>query len=112
MERKKKVADPQVPQDEPLRERIAAAGPHQIAADAMQKDVHLIEAALATDRIVISLDDTVRRLFAGASVNIRELRPVVWANPATEGEELLNWIKAGAKDEKERRLGHARTARK
>lgn len=77
----------------------------------MIDDLILIEAALATDHIVISLDQTVRKLFAAASDNIRELRNVVWVNPEKEEEQVIAWLGNGARPDPKRRLGFRATGR-
>ena len=74
----------------------------------MFKDLRLIEAAIATDRIVISLDDnTARRFFGRVAVQVDELKEIVWVNPAKiEEEKPIEWLENGAKPEKERMLGN------
>lgn len=73
--------------------------------EAMIKDLRLIEAALATDKIVISLDEKVRNLFEKAADEVDELKEVVWVNPAKPEEKAIFWLKNGAAPEKERKLG-------
>jgi hypothetical protein len=87
-----------------LRNQVANTPADSKNREAMIKDIHLIEAALATDRTVISLDDTARKLFSTASVVVRELRRVVWVNPAKTSEEAVSWVKNGAKPERQRQL--------
>ena len=71
----------------------------------MQKDFHLLEAALATDQTIISLDETIRQLFARASQRVGEIRDIVWVNPdRTEEEEPLVWLQNGAPPEDHRKL--------
>jgi hypothetical protein len=70
----------------------------------MRKDIHLIEAALAGDRIVISLDDEARKHFARASSVVSMMRDVVWRNPATE-VDLEVWLENGAEAEASTKLG-------
>jgi hypothetical protein len=64
----------------------------------MTKDLCLIEAALATDKIVISLDDnTARKFFSEASVKIDELKDIVWVNPdKVDEEQPIEWLRNGA----------------
>ncbi|WP_017718303.1 hypothetical protein [Kamptonema formosum] len=73
--------------------------------EAMFKDFHLIEAALATDKTVISLDERVRRLFGQAAGLVPEIRDIVWVNPDRPEEEPIEWLRAGGIAESERRLG-------
>jgi len=72
----------------------------------MTKDLRLIEAALATDKIVISLDDnTARTLFSRASNKVNELQHIVWVNPdKIETEKPIEWLKNGAEVESDRLL--------
>ncbi len=71
----------------------------------MQKDGLLIEAALASDNSVVSLEESVRRLFAAASKSLRRLRQIVWVNPDREEERPLQWLEQGANPERQRMLG-------
>ncbi len=76
----------------------------------MYKDACLIEATLATDRTVASLDERVRGLFGQAAGQVGELRTIVWVNPEREEETPLLWLKRGAPAEPERTLGYALSA--
>lgn len=76
---------------------------HEI--EAMEKDFHLLQAALATDQTVISLDETVRGLFKRASQQVGEIRDIIWVNPdRTEEEQPIAWLQNGAPSEPHRRL--------
>ncbi len=57
----------ELPNNDLLNEKIEATATHDKEVNAMLKDFHLLGAALATDMIVISLDETIRTLFAVAS---------------------------------------------
>lgn len=71
----------------------------------MQKDFHLLEAARETDQTIISLDETVRGLFARATQHVGEIRDIVWVNPEyNEEEEPLVWLQNGAPPEDHRKL--------
>lgn len=71
------------------------------------KDIHLLEAALASDKIVISLDEnTAHKFFDKAAQTIIELQKITWVNPdRIEEEEPISWLKNGAKPDKNRLLG-------
>ena len=73
---------------------------------AMRKDVHLLDAALATDRRVVSRDDKVRSLFRSLAEEARKVADVVWVNPVTPEEQAVAWLENGAPEEKHRQLGH------
>jgi len=63
--------------------------------DAMLKDCHLIEAALQTDRQIISLDDTARKLFVGLSHRVADIQDVTWVNPVSDTEQVMTWLEGG-----------------
>lgn len=67
---------------------------------AVVKDLHLIEAALAADRIVISLDDNARAFF-----RVDAAKEVVWVNPVDQGGHAICWLRQGANPVDEWKLG-------
>jgi hypothetical protein len=74
------------------------------ALDDVRKDMHLIHAALATDRSIVSCDETARQLFANASSTVPALSPIVWVNPDREEETPIPWLENGAEAEPDRML--------
>jgi hypothetical protein len=66
----------------------------------IQKDLFLVEAALATDRIVVSLDELARIELA-----LRACAEVMWVNPVDEGGRVIYWLNKGAELVEEWRLG-------
>ena len=93
-------------EDSSLRDDLASSCRSARDQKAIRKDAHLIEAAVRTDRIVISRDDTVRNLFRRACQTIRQVREVLWANPEVEEEQVAAWLQDGARDEPVRKLGY------
>ncbi len=59
------------------------------------KDVHLVEAALASDQRIASLDETARHHFGQATVFSNELAAIHWVNPTRESETVGDWLEAG-----------------
>ena len=92
-------------QDKMLRGRLLRKASSDVIREEMEKDAHLIEAALQFDGIVLSRDETMRQLLNEAAHEIQELRNILWANPAIEDEGVLLWLERGAKMEAARRLG-------
>lgn len=90
--------------DENLRKMIDEVIPRD-QRDTVAKDVHLIEAAIATDRLITSRDETARKAFGNASANVSELKQIVWVNPTQDGEKPIDWLRDGAKAEAHRQLG-------
>ena len=75
---------------------------------AMLKDMHLIEAALVSDKTVISLDETARNLFCEITDMVPQLKSIMWVNPTSEGEASIDWLRSGAKSNKKLQLGSQR----
>ncbi len=93
------------PEDEELRDKVTVTASNEDEIEAMEKDFHLLQAALATDRTVISLDETVRDLFKRASQQVGEIQRIIWVNPdRTAEEQPIIWLQNGAPPETHRRL--------
>lgn len=90
--------------DDELREAVERAAVALQAGKIMQKDAHLVEAALATERTVTSRDDEARGWFARTVGRIPRLTKIVWVNPDVPEEEPIDWLRAGAKPERARTL--------
>ncbi|WP_210516140.1 hypothetical protein [Hymenobacter terricola] len=60
------------------------------------KDLHLLENALATDRIVLSMETNVFRLFSEHKKVLKVPQPVAWVNPTDDTAACLAWIEDGA----------------
>jgi hypothetical protein len=91
--------------NEALRQNIDDTAQTDIEREAMWKDCHLIEAALATDKTIISLDEKARQPFHKAAGAIAELRAIVWVNPDKSEEIPITWLINGAQVDKRRLLG-------
>ena len=101
---RRRVDDINPPQDEKLRDKITTTTNDEDESETMQKDFHLLAAALTTDKTVISLDETVRTLFARASQRIGEIRDIIWVNPERTEEQPIAWLKNDAPPETHRQL--------
>ena len=89
-----------------VRQRIlACSGFETKQMAAMEKDLLLLDAALSADRIVASSDQKVRDLFAAASAQVAQVATVTWVNPTAPEDDCLNWLKAGARSDDDKRLG-------
>ena len=104
MEAKKKVYRTEPVPDADLCGRILDTAASQKEQDALQKDLRLVEAALAADNSIAALDDTVRRAFRKAANSVGEIRRIVWINPAKTEERPIVWLEEGAKIENARQL--------
>jgi hypothetical protein len=94
MRSRKKIIDIAVVQNEEVRRQVPASR-------AIQKDLHLIEAALSTDKIVVSLDDR-----AQAALCVEATKEVTWVNAVAEGGHAIYWLRDGAPSKNEWKLGY------
>jgi hypothetical protein len=72
--------------------------------DALRKDFHLIQSALATGKTILSNEKNFPRFVAAACCTVLELSTLYYANPAAEGDRCIEWIKAGADKNVDRRI--------
>lgn len=92
--------------DDELRSKVEQCAPSENKREAMLKDIHLVEAAFQADKLVISMDETVRHCFHEVTHEIRKLKQIVWVNPCKNEETPLDWLQNGAEPERERLLGY------
>jgi len=105
---RKKVDCVELPNDDTLARRLETVEATDEQREEMLKDCLLIEAAMATDECVASLDDRARKLLGRASEHVTELKGIVWVNPDRPEEHPIAWLESGATLEKQRMLGRAR----
>lgn len=103
-----RIVDVDGERDEDLRAAVERAALTLGAGGVMQKDTHVVEAALATEHTVTALDDEARGWFAKSADNIPRLAKIVWVNPNVPAEKPNAWLRAGAKRERQRMLGQYR----
>lgn len=104
MEARKRTVSINPPEDHQLRNNIASTTSNADDVEVMQKDYHLLEAALDTDNSIISCDESVRTLYAKAAQQVGEIRKIVWVNPDKTEDEPIVWLKSGAPPEVHRQL--------
>ncbi len=113
---RKKLHIAKSPHDEALRKKIAEATlttnifekliitTTAKALEVMDKDYHLLEAALVTDQNVVSLDEVVRKHFSAICQHVSEIKEIVWVNPGKLEEKPIEWLNDGAENERQRQL--------
>ncbi|MEA5533324.1 hypothetical protein [Crocosphaera sp. XPORK-15E] len=87
-----------------LRKQIEECAENYKKREAMWKDICLLEAAIITDKIVISLDEKVRQYFSEVSKDIPEIGIIIWLNPAKNKDQVIIWLEDGAVLEQERQM--------
>lgn len=105
MKSRKKRPPIKITQNKDLNTRILNTAKSDKQREAMEKDLLLIEAALEADKIIISLDDKAKKLFAKASQKVGEIKNVMWVNPSSDCN-IIDWLKKGARPDKKRMLGY------
>lgn len=102
---RKKVVRTDPVENAGLRQTIHSLELTDSVREAILKDIHLVEAAFATDQVVASLDETARRHFRQITEHAESLKTLVWVNPAKDDEHAADWLRQGAKADEERKLG-------
>ena len=107
MYKRGRVCSIEIPTPGKLRIKVLRTTLSEHERSAMLKDIHLLEAALHADRIVVSQDEKARGYFHSAAQIVKAVTLVVWINPCQEMETPALWLQAGAACEKERCLGYS-----
>ena len=94
----------QPPVNQALRGKIERTTSRESEIEVMRKDFHLLEAALATDQTIVSLDEIIRGCFTRAAQRVGEIQHIVWVNPEHTEEESIVWLQNGAPPDDHRRL--------
>ena len=102
---RKKVVRPDPVENAGLRQAIRSSELTDSVREAILKDIHLVEAAFATDHAVASLDDTARQYLRQIAEHVKSLRSLVWVNPTKDDEHATDWLREGANAEEEKQLG-------
>ena len=70
----------------------------------LERDIHLIEAALDTDKVVISKDKKARLNFCIISDDLEDIKGIMWADPTMIEENAIIWLKNGMPKDKNKNL--------
>lgn len=89
-----------------LREQIEQHAATETDTREMLKDALLLEAAMATDWIVTSMNETDHQRFKDVSQHIFEIRAILWVNPDIPDENCIQWLEDGAPADDFRKLGY------
>lgn len=105
MDARRRVDRIDPPEYDELQDKVTNTVDNEDEIEVMEKDLHLLEAAIETDKTIISLDETVRELFARATQQVGEIRDIIWVNPdRTTEEQPITWLQNGAPSEAHRQL--------
>lgn len=87
------------------REAVKQAGLSKSERREAEKDIHLIEAALSGDLVVISKDASAKRVFRKIFQGNSQIRRVMWLNSVSDATETDVWLAEGARRVPEFTLG-------
>lgn len=73
--------------------------------DAAEKDIHLLEAAIAADRLLISKNRKDMERFIAITDRVGEIQMIVWVNPMNTDDLCFPWLENGCPAERHRMLG-------
>lgn len=104
MDARRRVDRVNPPENENLRSNILGTAGSETQSENIEKDFHLLQAALTTNQTIISRDETIRHLFSRASQQIGEIRRIIWVNPDRTEEYPIVWLQNGARPDSERQL--------
>jgi len=91
--------------DGPLWQKIVLDMKNPFEVEQRHKDFGYIEAALVTDRTLISSDRKSRNAYSTIARTVTELRDIVYVNPCEPNDSPIGWIRNGAPSDDWRRLG-------
>lgn len=94
----------ELPQNRVLFDKIKATAIREEDINEMLTDFHLLGAALETDKVIISLEKCVLKLFKQATQQVGEIRDILWVNPDRIEEMSIAWLQNGAPPEAHRQL--------
>lgn len=72
---------------------------------AVIKDLHLVEAAVQTDNLIVSNDDKMRANTVVLAHSCSEIHDIMWVNPTNENEKAIDWLIGGCYKEEFRTIG-------
>lgn len=92
--------------DAGLRDRLSAAFPADATAkrDAALKDAHLLEAAEATGKRIVSRDHHAKGLFQSVCGSLQQYGAMLWGDLTSSPERVLAWIDDGLAEASDLRL--------
>ena len=105
MEQHDKIVDVEPSENDELRRAVSQVATNKGEQENILDDMHIVEAAMVTDGVAVSLDDRARRAFSRLATERKEIQNIVWVNPVEESEIVIAWLEGGAKAEKGRTLG-------
>jgi hypothetical protein len=79
-----------------LRQAVRNSGLAEEQEAALEKDLHVLEAALQTDCGIASLDETLRELVEASQAMRACARGLDWVNPERE-DDAVQWLEDGAR---------------
>ena len=91
---------------EAIRSRVEVFTNDEHIKKAVIKDLHLVEAALNSDKMIASCDNKMRRYLVELSFNCEYVHEIIWVDPSNENEEVIEWLYSGCRKDNFRKIGY------
>ena len=102
---RRKVWSAKTARHELLRTKVDGAQLTKANRNAVTKDLHLVEASLMADGIVISIDRSAHDSFSALASSVKQLKSIAWVDPTVDPERLQFLLRSGRELPREFRLG-------
>lgn len=96
MHARKKIEFIHAQRDEHLRKRIVNETRDEAISKIILKDTHLLEAAITTDRRIVSLETNSFGHLRSIAGEIKEIAQLTLVNPDDSAQEPIAWLEDGA----------------
>ena len=96
MHGRKGIVFPLIHENPSLRARISKHAPEESITLIILKDVHLIDAALATDNRIVSMDKRAFNHLRKLASHLPEIHQLALVNPEVPDPDPVQWLKDGA----------------
>ncbi len=94
--------------DSGLWEAIDRLAPPDLSREELLKDVYLLESALATDSIILSLEKRAAGYYRPLTEPLPQIGVIAWVSPLEPVDDCRKWLEKGAPAEPHRNLGYKR----
>jgi hypothetical protein len=96
MHARKKIEFIDITEDKNLRDRITKLVNDDFVLKIILKDMHLVEAAIYTDRCIVSLETSSFGHLRLIASEIKEIAQLALVNPDEAVQDPIGWLEAGA----------------
>jgi len=89
-----------------LREEVLNLELSSTDEEEILDDIHLLEAALVTDKRIVSMDGVLRTCLLKTIKDIKAIGSIAWVDPHNEFDDCIDWLEAGAPLNRKMKIGY------